>query len=129
MSIKIGTKDGNWKINGTDIYTPSIDTQIKHTNVVADGSGRTQDGKMHIIWVRRDIRQVQLKWNYLTGNQVKEIENLMQGKEFTLTYYDFGEKHTLSGYAGESNYSIYTYGIYADQGGLYKDFSINVEEM
>lgn len=126
--MAIGVKDGRWKVGSTAIYTPAIDTQIEHTNVVSDDSGRRQNGVMKIVWVRRDIVKIHLHWNSLTGNMVKELESLMQGKEFEFTYWDNGS-HTISAYCGESDYKIHTYALYKDQGGLYQDFTINVIEM
>lgn len=121
-------KDGKWKVNGTPIPTPGKDTQISHTNVVSSDSGRTQDGKMHMTWIRTDITTIALKYPYLSGDEKNLLEKLMQGKEFTFTYWDNGEKE-INAYVGESSYSIHTYALKANQGGIYKDFSMNVIEM
>ena len=118
-----------WKVNGTKIPIPQ-EVKIEHTNVADSDSGRNEKGVMKITWLRRDVKKVSMKWNALTGNEVEAIVNLMQGKEYTFSYYDNGAK-SFSGYTGDSDYSIYAYhpNIYGDQGGLYTDFSIDAVEL
>lgn len=125
----IGKKDGRWKVNGHNIPQPQS-VSIEHTNVASEDSGRAENGVMKITWVRRDVRKVKMKWNSLTGNEVEEIRNLMQGKEYTFTYYDAGIK-TMSAYTGDNDYSIYSYNpkLYGNDGGLYTDFSIDAVEL
>ena len=126
---KIGKKDGRWKVNDTDIPQPQS-VNISHTNVAGADSGRAENGVMNIIWVRRDVRKVSMKWKALTGKEVEEIRNLMQGKEYKFTYWDNGEK-TMTAYTGDNDYNIYSYNpkIYGSDGGLYTDFSIDAVEM
>lgn len=129
MSKPIGKKDGRWKVNGHTIPQPQS-VSIEHTNVASSDSGRAENGKMKITWVRRDVRKVKMKWNALTGDEVTEIRNLMQGKEYTFTYWDNGSK-SMSAYTGDNDYNIYSYNpkIYGDRGGLYTDFSIDAVEL
>lgn len=128
-SVKIGKKDGRWKVNGHSIPQPqSVD--IEHTNVASEDSGRAENGVMKITWVRRDVKKIKMKWSALTGNEVHEILNLMQGKEYTFTYWDAGSK-SINAYTGDSDYHIYSYNpkLYGNQGGLYTDFSIDAVEL
>lgn len=126
--MAILSKDGRWKVNDTVIPTPSKDTTISHTNVTTSDSGRTQDGKMHITWVRTNITTVALKYSYLTGDEKTTIMNLLQGKTFTFTYYDNGVK-TMKAYCGETSYTEHSYKLHKREGGLYKDFSANIIEL
>ena len=114
-------------VGSNHIYVPQ-GFKVEHTNVASSDSGRTEDGVMHITWVRRDIRKCYFTFNVLTGNEWTYMRNLMQGKEFTLTYYDNGIQ-TMSGYCGECNYEVYCETIRESEGGLYRNISINVEEM
>lgn len=127
--MPIGKKDGRWKVNGTNIPQPQS-VSIEHTNVAGPDSGRAENGVMTITWVRRDVRKVSMKWKVLTGDEVTQIRNLMQGKEYTFTYWD-GESKTMKAYTGENDYNIYCYSkkLYKNEGGLYTDFSINAVEM
>ena len=118
-----------WKVNGVKIPIPQ-EVKIEHTNVANEDSGRDEKGIMHITWLRRDVRKVAMKWNALTGNEVKAIRDLMQGKKYEFTYFDAGMQ-TMSAYTGDSDYAIYSYHphIFGDQGGLYTDFSIDAVEL
>lgn len=121
--------NGYWAVNGTPIYVPSESgVQIDHDNIVGPDSGRVESGKMRITWVRTDVVKVSLTYEELTGAEVEYMRNLMQGKEFEFTYYDNGIK-TISGYCGKNTYTQQNLSLYASEGGKYKGFKINVEEM
>ena len=83
---------------------------------------------MHITWIRRDLRKVNMTFKYLTGIEKDFMVNLMQGKEFSFTYYDSGLV-TITAYVGKCQYKQHTLALYGDEGGLYEDFKINVIEM
>lgn len=127
MAIARKDTQGYWMVDDSHIYVPAPNTKIEHTNVASADSGRTEDGVMHINWVRRDVRKVNLVYNAISGAEVAEMLALMQGKEFTFTYWDNGVQ-TLEGYCGESNYQEYSSVHYASEGGIYTNFSINVIE-
>ncbi len=129
MTINVLDTNGRWMVDNSEIYIPACDIQIQHTNVASADSGRTEDGVMHIDWVRRDVRKVNLQWKVMTGQELSYVMNLLQGKEFTFKYYDMGAVQTISAYCGESSYTKYSDAIAAESGGLYTDVSINVIEM
>ena len=115
-----------WMVNGNHLYIPSAGIQVEHTNLAGSSSGRTEDGIMHIDWIRRDIRKVHLKWSVLTASELDYILNLMQGKEFVLTFKDRGVVQTMNAYSSESTYTYYSAAFDND---LYTDVSINAIEM
>ena len=115
---------GSWAVNGDPLLVPSAGIQIEHTNLAGSSSGRTEDGVMHIDWIRRDIRKVSLRWSVLTSSELNYVLTLMQGKEFTLTFKDRGFVQTMRAYAAESSYTFYS-----DALDLYTDVSINAIEM
>ena len=117
---------GEWKVNSSPLYVPSAGIRVEHTNLAGSSSGRTEDGVMHIDWVRRDIRKVCLQWKVLTGTELNYILGLMQGKEFTLTFKDRGMVQTMSAYSSESSYTYYSAALGED---IYTDISINAIEM
>ena len=85
MGIGVLEKDGKWAVNGTPIYTPSPDTSISHESIQSADTGRTEDGVMHIDWVRTNMVKVSMQWDYLTGKEVAYLEDeLAQAK--TLLY-------------------------------------------
>ena len=129
------------------IYVPAPNITIEHTNVASADSGRTEDGKMHITWVRRDVRKVNLVYNAISGYEKSIMEKLMQGKEFYFRYIDphqtgdvvysnghYSFNNTVAsvesfyGYTGESKYQEYSSVHYASEGGIYTNFTINVIE-
>lgn len=115
---------GSWKVNSSPLYVPSAGIQVEHTNLAGSSSGRTEDGVMHIDWIRRDIRKVCLRWSVLTPTELDYVLGLMQGQEFTLTFKDRGRVQTMKAYSSESSYTYYS-----DKLGLYTDVSINAIEM
>lgn len=117
---------GEWKVNSSPLYIPSAGIKVEHTNLAGSSSGRTEDGVMHIDWVRRDIRKVNLQWSVLTASELDYILGLMQGKEFTLTFKDRGKVQTMSAYSSESSYTYYSAALGED---IYTDVSINAIEM
>ena len=117
---------GEWKVNSSPLYVPSAGIRVEHTNLAGSSSGRTEDGIMHIDWIRRDIRKVNLQWKVLTGTELNYILGLMQGKEFTLTFKDRGIVQTMSAYSSESSYTYYSAALGED---IYTDVSINAIEL
>lgn len=116
---------GEWKVNSSPLYIPSAGIKVEHTNLAGSSSGRTEDGIMHIDWIRRDIRKVNLQWKVLTASELNYILDLMQGKEFTLTFKDRGKVQTMSAYSSESSYTYYSAALGGD---IYTDISINAIE-
>ena len=117
---------GEWKVGNSPLYVPSAGIQVEHTNLAGSSSGRTEDGIMHIDWIRRDIRKVHLMWKVLTASELDYILDLMQGKEFILTFKDRGKVHTMYAYSSESSYTYYSAALGED---IYTDVSINAIEM
>ena len=122
---KLDTK-GEWKVGDSPLYVPSAGIQIEHTNLAGSSSGRTEDGVMHIDWIRRDIRKVNLRWKVLTASELSYVLGLMQGKEFVLTFKDRGAIQTMNAYSSESSYTYYSAALGED---IYTDVSINAIEM
>ena len=117
---------GEWMVNSSHLYIPSAGIKVEHTNLAGSSSGRTEDGVMHIDWIRRDIRKVNLQWKVLTASELDYILGLMQGQEFTLTFKDRGRVQTMSAYSSESSYTYYSAALGED---IYTDVSINAIEM
>jgi hypothetical protein len=117
---------GEWMVNGHHLYIPSAGIKVEHSNLTGSSSGRTEDGVMHIDWIRRDLCKVYLQWKVLTASEMDYILGLMQGKEFTLTFKDRGQIQTMRAYSSESTYIYYSAALGED---IYTDVSINAIEM
>lgn len=118
---------GSWAVDGTPIYTPSAGIAVSHSNITGSSTGRTEDGIMHIDWVRGDVRKVSLKYGAMTGEELEFLIGLMQGKEFEFTFRDRGAVQKMNAYCGECNYTYYSAALGGDD--LYKDVSLNVIEL
>lgn len=117
---------GEWMVGSSHLYIPSAGIQVEHSNLAGSSSGRTEDGVMHIDWIRRDIRKVHLRWSVLTASELDYVLGLMQGQEFTLTFKDRGRVQTMKAYSSESSYTYYSAALGED---IYTDVSINAIEM
>lgn len=117
---------GEWMVDSSHLYIPSAGIKVEHSNLAGSSSGRTEDGVMHIDWVRRDIRKVHLQWSVLTASELNYILGLMQGQEFVLTFKDRGQVQRMSAYSSESSYTYYSAAFGED---IYTDVSINAIEM
>lgn len=103
--MNIGRLSSDWQVNGTSIYEPSADLKIDHENVAGESSGRTEDGKMHIDWVRRDVTKVFLAYSALSESELLNLKTLMQGKEFSFKFKDCGQSRTIQAYCGKMSYT------------------------
>lgn len=127
MTINRLDTDGYWMVGTSHIYIPSTPCKVEHSNVVGSASGRDESGVMHIDWLRRDVRKVNLHYNAITESELAYMMGLMQGKEFTFKFLDQGSLQTISAYASESSYDFYSYSSAYDEG-VYVDFEIHVIE-
>ena len=126
MNINVLDNRGWWKVNSTAIYIPATPCKIEHSNITASSTGRSEDGIMRIACVRRDVRKVFLTYKVMTKSELDYMLNLMQGKEFVLTFRDRGQTQTMNAYTGESSYEFYSYALGEE---LYTDVSINAIEL
>lgn len=125
MGINHFDPNDRWKVGDKPIYEPSAGVSIQHENIAGSSSGRTEDGVMHIDWVRRDVRKIGLKWSAMTEDELNYTIDLMQGKEYQFKFPDRGTSYTINAYSSNCSYTMYTY---ADGEPLYTDVSINVIE-
>lgn len=115
-----------WKINGQAIYTPDIDTKVEIESLVGESSGRTDDGIMHIDWIRPEIRKVYIKYSAMTKEEMAFMLNLVQGKEYTLTYEDpILGVNTINCYTSNSSADLYSAVLY---NGLWRNVTFNCIE-
>lgn len=127
MTINKMDTTGSWAVDGAPIYVPSSGIKVSHTNVAGSGSGRTEDGVMHIDWVRRDVRKVTLQYKAMSGAEMNYLLGLMQGREYTFTFRDRGSVHTMQAYSGDCDYTYYSAALGDDD--LYTDVSIDAVEL
>lgn len=126
MGLRKLDTTGRWKVNGDPIYVPDVDGSVLHSSIASESSGRTEDGVMHIEWLRTDIFKQGLKYALMTGEELEYMLSRMQGKVFRFTCPHGTSTKTVEAYVAETNATLYT----EFQGVLiYKDVAINVIEM
>lgn len=127
--MPINQLDSVWAVNGTPIYTPGMDVGYEHTNLTGPSTGRDEAGLNHIDWRRRDIRKVTMRWQAMTGDEVRYLRDLVQGKEYDFTFEDLGEVCSMRAYTGDMNYTRHTRAKFEDEGGLYTDVTFDAVEI
>lgn len=80
------TSKGHFKVNGTEFLAKSIKVNLE--SLAGPDSGRTDDGVMHIDWIFRRIRKIEIEMPPCDSTAAARILAAVQGQEYTLTYFD-----------------------------------------
>ena len=80
------TSKGHCKIGSQEFAAKNI--KVGFESLAGSDSGRTEDGIMHINWIYRRIRKVEIEMPPITAEEVSRLLSLVQGKEYSLTYFD-----------------------------------------
>lgn len=103
-----------WLVDGEPIYEPSLDVSIQHENIAGSSSGRTEDGVIHIDWVRTDVHKVGIPYKVMTLSELDFMVGKLQGREFTFTFPDRGRATTIEAYCSNCSYTMHTNDIYTN---------------
>lgn len=91
------------KING-DPITSFQECTVQFDSLADGNSGRTDDGVMHINWIWRIIRKVNVKMPPMCQEEIGRVFALVQGQEYDLTYLDpIKGIHTIHCYTSNSS--------------------------
>lgn len=120
------TSKGHFKIGNTEFLAKSIKSNFE--SLASEDSGRTDDGVMHINWVLRKIRKVEIEMPPCTSLEASRILSLVQGQEYTLTYWDVlaNSEKTINVYTSNSAADCYSGVI---KGGLWQGLAFNAIEL
>lgn len=113
-------------VDGQPLYEPDADggVQMEWNSIASAGSGRTQDGVMHIEWVISRIPKAKFTYKAVTLEQIAYMNALVQGKTFMFTCpKEDGTLETFEAYCSTSNGSNYSSYFY---NGLYRDFKFDI---
>lgn len=103
---------------------------IKQTNesLATEDSGRTDDGIMHIYWVRDNIRKWEIEMPPLNSEEASRVLSLVQGKIYDITIYDVkaGEEVTVKVYTSNTSSNCYSGVLY---NGLYQGIRFSAIEL
>lgn len=86
------TNHGCIQIKSTEQGTPT-EFNPKSVNVTIESladsdSGRTADGTMHINWILKRIRKLEIEMPVCSPSVASSILNLVQGREYWITFWD-----------------------------------------
>lgn len=118
---------GHFQING-DKQFRAKSLRVSFDSLVGEDSGRTDDGVMRINWIFRKIRKVEIEMPPCSSEEVSNLLGLVQGKEYSLTYYDplDNVERTIEVYTSNSKSDLYN-GIIVN--GLWQGVSFNAIEL
>lgn len=79
-------------------------------SLAKENSGRSDDGIMHIYWVRTQITKLSIELPPCSPSQANSILSKVQGKEYYITYYDLltNAERTCKVYTSNSQADCYS---------------------
>lgn len=124
----IGRTSDFFAINGKQMISPAAGgVKVQFDSMADENSGRTADGVMHINWIWRTIRKVNIKLPPLTREEVAAVLSQVQGQEYDLTYPDpIKGTHTIHCYTSNSSTDCQSGVLY---NGLWINASFNAIEL
>ena len=120
------TSKGHFKVNGTEYLAKSIKVDLE--SLASEDSGRTDDGVMHINWVLKKIRKVEIQVAPSTTANIAPLLSAVQGQTYSLTYFDplANAEKTITAYTSTSSSELYSGVLY---NGLWQGTSFNAIEL
>lgn len=117
---------GNFKIDGTEFSPKSL--KVTYDSLASEKSGRSDDGVMHITWVRTHITKIEVVMPPISPAKTSSLLNKVQGKEYSITYHDprTNAEKTIDVYTSNSEGDCYS-GVLHN--GLYQGVSFSAIEI
>lgn len=108
-------------------YFPMKSLKESDESLASEDSGRTLDGVMHIYWVQRDLKKIEIVLPPCKSDMIKSLKDIVQGKEYYISYptYD-GVYTTRYVYTSNMNASMYSGVLY---NGLWQNFEFHAIEL
>ena len=124
MGICKLSENGQWAVDGAPIYVPST-VSVTNSSILSSDSKRAESGKQYLRWIR-NIKNIKITYSQITGQEVAFLNRLLFGKEYDFTFYD-NEVQTVRAFAKKDSYSIQRLDVYPESGGLYKNYTVEIE--
>ena len=120
------TTKGHFKIGTAEFAAASIKPVLD--SLADENSGRTEDGVMHISWIRSKMRKWEITMPPLTSAQAYSLLSLIQGKIYTITIWDISSNAevSVSVYTSNSAADMYSGVMY---GGLWRGLKFSAIEV
>lgn len=120
------TSKGHFIVNGKEFLAKSI--KVGFESLADSNSGRTDDGVMHINWIYRRIRKLEIEMPPCSSAEVSRLLREVQGREYEIIYFDpLDNAEKLIGcYTSNSASDLYSGVI---RNGLWQGVSFNAIEL
>lgn len=118
---------GKFQVNGREFNAKSI--KVNYESLASDDSGRTADGVMHIYWIMRKVRKIEIELPPTADRMMlANLFSLVQGQEYNLTYWDpmDNAERTIKVYTSNSSTDMYNGYWY---GGVWQGMKFNAIEL
>lgn len=117
---------GYFKIGSTEFLAKSIKPSFD--SLATEDSGRTDDGVMHISWVKPKLRKWQIEMPPCTSDECYRLLNLVQGKQYLITIWDIStnSEQSVPVYTSNSEAECYSGILY---NGLWQGLSFSAIEI
>lgn len=108
-------------------WFPAKSLKESDESLASEDSGRTLDGVMHIYWVQRDLKKIEIVMPPSTSAMLARVKNIVQGKEYYIRFKSFeGSYITRYVYTSNLNTNMYSGYLY---NGLWQDFEFHAIEL
>lgn len=120
------TNKGCFIIDGTEFVAKSI--TLSFDSLATEDSGRSDDGVMHIFWIRNKLRKWEIEMPPCTAAEAYAILSKVQGQIYNITIWDLStnSEQTVQVYTSNSNGDCYSGVLY---NGLYQGIKFSAIEI
>ena len=117
---------GNFIIGGTEFKAKAI--TLSFDSLATEDSGRTDDGVMHITWIKNKLRKWEIEMPPCTAQEAYNILSRVQGQLYNITIWDISSNSevTVHVYTSNSAGDCYSGVLY---NGLYQGVKFSAIEL
>lgn len=127
------TSKGHFQIGSSSAMTNAAEFLAKSIkpsfdSLASENSGRTDDGIMHITWIKNNLRKWEIEMPPCTSSEASAILSLVQGQKYYIKIWDIKTNSEVTVHVYTSNSSAECYsGVVMN--GLYQGLSFSAIEL
>ncbi len=118
--------NNQYTIDGTAIYEPHLQMSEAVESMLDENSGTTDDGVMHVRWIRAAVHKFTLQYNIMTAAEYDYMKKLLLGKTFVFKYPYCGEQKEINAYCTSYGGAL---SQTATDGGIYTAVQFEISEL
>ena len=99
-------KTTRYTVDGAPLFAPLAPFQVELESLADQNSGRTDDGRMHVLFTRPLVRKFTYRCGRLTGEELRYLEKLVQGKTYTFGFDLCGQHQTMEAYTSAIQFEL-----------------------